>query len=69
MDINEILKSGFDDEIEVEEDRENLTWVLITPTFFIICKQNNYAYTELILDTCRAYVSRKGNAVEEKQSS
>lgn len=38
MNINEILKSGFDDEIEIEEERENLSWVLLTPTFLIICK-------------------------------
>ena len=38
MDINEILKSGFDDEIEVEEERDNLSWVLLSPTFLLLCK-------------------------------
>lgn len=38
-DINEILRSGFDDEIEVEDEdeRESLSWFIISPTFFIVC--------------------------------
>lgn len=35
--INEILESGFDAEIDVEEleSHDNLTWVIATPTFLI----------------------------------
>lgn len=36
--IDEILESGFDAEVEAEETRENMSWFIITPSWFIVAK-------------------------------
>ena len=36
--INMILESGFDSEVEIEETRENMSWFIITPSWFIVAR-------------------------------
>lgn len=35
--IEEILESGFDSEIETVEDRDNLGWLIISNSWVLLC--------------------------------
>ncbi len=35
--LDEILESGFDSEVETVEDRDNLSWFIISSSWVIIC--------------------------------
>lgn len=35
--LDEILESGFDSEIETVEDRDNLSWLIISPSWLLLC--------------------------------
>ncbi|WP_256379613.1 hypothetical protein [Butyrivibrio sp. MC2013] len=36
--IDNILESGFDAEVETEETRENMSWLILTPSWFVVSK-------------------------------
>lgn len=35
--IEEILESGFDSEVETIEDRDNLGWLLVSDSWLLLC--------------------------------
>lgn len=38
MNIEELLKSGYDSEVEEVEERDNLAWVLISGSWLLITR-------------------------------